>query len=92
MDQSNVIGVKELLEALEGLKVLAKAGKAVLADGKISVSDLPVLMSLLSDKDVLLAAAAGLSEVPAEVKNLSPDEIAQVGMAILAAYKEVKAA
>lgn len=85
-------GIKELLEAVLGLKVLAKAGKAILSDGKVSIADLPVLVSLVSNQAVLVDAASGLSDVPAEVKDLDLDEIKLLVGELLKAFEEVKAA
>jgi len=76
-------GIQEILELIEGLKTLASDAKAILADGKINLADLPVAMALLSQLGVLGAAVKGLDQVPAELKDLDAAELEQIGAKIL---------
>ncbi len=50
-------------------------GKAALADGKITVMDLPRFLNLIPD---LLAALGSLALVPGEVKALTPEQDAAI--------------
>jgi hypothetical protein len=85
---SEAKGIKESMELLEGVKVLVVEVKKVMADGKVSLADLPVLMSLLQKFSVLSAAAEGAGEITKEVKDLSAEE----AQTLLAKVLEVTAA
>lgn len=85
---AEVVGIKEIVELLEGVKLLGINGKKVMADGKVDFSDFPVVLELLKQYATLVEAVKGLDQVPAEVKDLSADE-AQV---ILAKVVEIVAA
>lgn len=84
-------GVKELLEAIAGLKQVALAGKVVLADGKLSFNDLPAVVALLSNAE-LLAAVDGINQIPSEIKDLDLDEAMQIIGKLVEALKAFKAA
>lgn len=84
-------GIKQCLELLEGIKVLAVDVKKVLADGKVDLKDLPVLMELLTQFSVLTAAVDGIDQIPAESKDLSSEEIAVLVDKVLEIVKIVKA-
>lgn len=86
------VGIKEIMELLEGLKLLAVSGKQVLADGKVSVADLPVVMSLLTSVGVLAAAVQGAGEIKAEAKDLSAEELQQLAAKVLDIVNAVRAA
>jgi hypothetical protein len=90
--QQPSVGIKESLELLEGLKLLAVEAKKVLADGKLSAADLPVILDLINNVSVLVAAVQGLGEIKAEVKDLSAEEIQQLGAKVLEIVAAVKAA
>lgn len=77
------VGIKESLELLEGVRLLAVDSKMVLADGKIDLKDLPVAMALLGQLGKLNAALQGITDIPKEVKDLSPEEIQQLAAAAL---------
>lgn len=82
------VGIKEISEVLEGVKVLGVAGKKILADGKISVADLPEAMALVSKAQMIVAAVEGIEGVLPEAKDLDSEEAA----AIVAKVYEVIAA
>lgn len=82
--------IKESMELLEGIKVLAMDARAVMADGKIDIKDLGVAMGLVAQFGTLNRAVSGVSDVPAELKDLSADEINQLAakaLEIVAAFK-----
>lgn len=85
-------GIKETLELLEGVKVLIVESKKVLADGKVSLADLPAVLSLLQKFSVLNAAVQGAGEIVGEVKDLSGDEANQVIAKVLELAAAAKAA
>lgn len=83
-------GIKESLELLEGVRLLAVDAKMVLADGKIDFKDIPVVWGLIGQMSKLNAAASGISEIPAELKDLSAAEINQLASAALAIVTSFK--
>lgn len=83
-------GTKELLELIAALKEVAKLGKLALKDGKIDLNDLGLLSQLLVKQQVLIDGLQGVSDVGAEVKDLSLDEAMQLIQALVDAAKEVK--
>lgn len=70
--------IKETLELLDSLGMLAVAGKKIAADGKISVDDLTTLISLSAKLDDLVKGFSGLKEVVEEVKDLDESEVVQI--------------
>lgn len=84
--------IKELLELLEGVKLLGVAGKKVFADGKIDMADLPLALGLLQKLSVLSAAVQGADQLVAEVKDLSADEANQLVLKVLELAAAIKAA
>lgn len=86
------VGIKESLELLEGLKDLVLAGKKVIADGKVSVSDLNVVVDLFHELNVLVDAVKGVSQIPAEVKDLDSEELGVLGAKVLEIVNAVRVA
>lgn len=70
------VGIKETLEVLDALKLLALEASKVLEDGKVSLKDLPVMFDLLHKVGSFKAAADGAELVMKEVKDLSQEEAA----------------
>lgn len=85
-------GIKEIQELLLGLKDVAVAVKQVMKDGKVDMGDIPILLGLLTKVSDLTNAVAGINQIPAEVKDLTGDEINTLVQQVLAAVAEVKAA
>ena len=87
------VGINETLEVLEGIKQLAVFATSVLKDGKVNLSDLPLLVGLAQKFDVFKDAVTGADKVLAEAKDLDTTEatiiIAKV-FEILAAIKAAK--
>lgn len=80
----------EILEAIAAIVVVAKCGKSVLADGKVSVADLPALIALVQKQSVLVEGAKGLDHI--NLKEISADQVVEIVVALVAAVKEVQAA
>jgi len=85
------IGLKETLELLDGVKLLAVAGKKVGKDG-IDLSDLQHLVGLAKDFAVLAAAVEGADGALAELKALDEAETIQLIAAVFGLVKAVKEA
>jgi hypothetical protein len=85
-------GIKESLELLEGVKLIAVAAKRVGADGKVGMDDLKELINLAQNVGVLAAAAQGVGEVKSEVKDLSAEELQALGAKVLEIVNAVRAA
>lgn len=84
--------IKETLELLESLEVLAVAGAKIAKDGKLSPSDLTVIYDLLMKSSKLSDGFKGLKQLPNEVKGLDAQEIEQIiskTFVIINAVKEV---
>lgn len=86
------VGIKESLELLEGVKVLAVDTKAVLADGKVNMADLPILFNVLSQLATLNAAVQGVDQVLPELKDLTSEEVNQLAAKVLEIVAVIKAA
>jgi hypothetical protein len=85
-------GIKESLELLEGVKLLALDAKAVLKDGKINLADLPILLAAISQFGALTAAIQGVNLILPEVKDLDQDEVNQLAGKVLEIVAVIKAA
>lgn len=72
-------GIKESLELLEGLKVLAVDAKKITADGKVDMADIPAALDILKNFGTLNDAVQGVDQIPAEFSDLSEDEIKELG-------------
>ncbi len=83
--------VKEILEVLEAVKLVAIPVKAALKDG-IDVSDLPKLLEIIEKYKVIIAAVDNISEVVEEVKDIDTTEAAIIVAKVIEIIKELKAA
>jgi len=70
--------IKETLELLDGLKVIAVTGADIFADGKINLADLPKLKNLATNFSTLKEAIAGIEDVDDEFKDLDVTEITSI--------------
>lgn len=85
-------GIKETMELLEGIKVLSVSGKQVFADGKVSLADLPVAMTLLTQFATLSNAVKDVNQIPAEAKDLTAEEANMLIAKVLEIVNVIKAA
>lgn len=69
------MGIKELKEVVDLLAALMKMVDAAMADGKVDMSDLSLLMSLVP---VVGPAIQGIGMVDDELKDMSEEEIAEM--------------
>lgn len=84
--------IKEISEVLDGLKIIGVAGAKVLADGKLSVTDVPALIELAKNHGILVEAVKGADQVVPEAKDLDMSELAVIGAKALEIVKAVKSA
>lgn len=89
---SAAVGVKESMELLEGVKILGVSGKKILADGKVSVADLPEVMALATKAQAIVDAVQGIEGVLPEVKDLSQEEAQAIVAKVFEVISAIKAA
>lgn len=70
--------IKETLELMESLEILAVAGAKIAKDGKLSPSDLTVVYDLLMKSSKLSDGFKGIKQLPVEMKDLDASEIEQI--------------
>lgn len=93
METENVkTDLKETLEMIEGIKLLAVAGFKIAEDGKISLSDLAHLSELVKNSDKLMAAVKGSKLISKELKDLDDSEIVELGLQMHSLLKAIRAA
>jgi hypothetical protein len=63
--------IKESKEVIQSLLKLAETLEAVMADGKVSITDIPKIVPLFVS---LKSALEGAKLVPSELKDLTEDE------------------
>lgn len=83
--------IAETLELLQGLEIAAKAIAKISKDRKINAEDLPVLVELASEFEVLVKAFSNLEEVPEELKDLDEQEVIAIITKVYSIGKSVKA-
>lgn len=81
--KGNEVNVKEALELLKGLEVIAGIAGHIAADGKVNLMDVPKLMPLVAQFDLLTEAFSGLDGLKEEIKDIDQAELVQI---IAAAY------
>lgn len=67
-------GIKEIKELLAAVEVVGTAVKKISKDGKVDLTDAVYLVELGTKLNVLVAAAEGIKEIPAEAKDIQADE------------------
>lgn len=92
MGQEEKKTVKETVEFINGATEVAVAGKLIMADGKVNISDTKHVIELAKKHEVLAEAVKGANEIPAEIKDISLEELQQIGAACVQAYARYKAA
>jgi len=86
-----MVGVKESKELLEGILVLGVSAKKIAKDG-VSLADLPEALELLKKVDVLVEAVKGVDAIGEEVKDLSQEELIELGLKVFSVVKAIKEA
>lgn len=83
--------LKEVLELLKGVSLITCSVKKVVKDG-IDVADLSVLLDLVKEHELLIAAFKDVKEVDEEVKDLDQAEIVELINAVFKMAKDIKEA
>jgi hypothetical protein len=81
--------IKESLELVKSIEILGVATKKMLADGKINFSDAPIALELIKEIEPVIEGFKGIEGIGEEVKDLSQEELIQLGLAVFNAYKIV---
>ena len=84
-------GIKEIKELHNAVKLLAVSAKQILSDGKINISDLPVLLDLIKNVNVLVEGIKGVDKIPAEAKDLDAAEMAELAGLVIDLVNAIKA-
>jgi len=71
-------GIKELMEVLAAVEILAVCVKKVMKDGKVDLSDAAVLVELGAQFPAFAAAVDGLKDIPAEAKEIDAQEAIEI--------------
>lgn len=86
----NKVGIKESKEFIDALKLVAKTGKKINADGKVDLKDLPHVIELATNSSVLASGVEGAGQIPEEIKDLTTEEFAELGQYLVNAIIEVR--
>lgn len=73
-----VVGIKESKELLVGVSNVIEALAEIYEDKKINFDDVDSIIKLGMKMDEMIAAFTGLKEVPAELKDLSKEELVEL--------------
>jgi len=83
------VTIKESLEIIKGLDLLADTAVAVLADGAVNGSDLMIVVEKFKSLNVLVEAFEDSDKALAELKDLDQEELIQLGLAGYSLVKKV---
>lgn len=81
--------IKESLELVKSIEILGVSAKKMLADGKINFADAPIALELIKEIEPVIEGFKDLKEIKEEIKDLSQEELIQLGLAVFNAYKNV---
>lgn len=83
--------IKETLELLNAVEVLATAGAKIAKDKKVNAEDLPAAIELVKKLDVVLDGMRDLDKLDEEVKDLDEAELIAIVSKVIIIAKTVKA-
>ena len=83
--------IKESIELLNGIELIAVNGAKIAKDG-INISDLAYLVELAKNFEVLKNAYEGINLIDDEIKELDEKELVELGLKAFSIIKNVKAA
>lgn len=86
------VGIKNSLEVVKGLELLAEIAEGVFADGRLDGSDFLVVAAKLKELDIIVDAVQDADEIGKELKDLDEQELIQLGLAAYSLVKKVVAA
>lgn len=67
--------IKEIIELVDGLEVLAIFAAKVVADGKVNHKDLPIIIEFMNKIKSLFSAFDDVSEIVQEIEDIDRTEI-----------------
>ena len=67
--------IKEIIELVDGLEVIAIFGAKVVADGKVNHQDLPIIIEFMNKIKSLFSAFDDVSEIVKEIEDLDRAEM-----------------
>ena len=83
------LGLKETMEALDALELVAGTVVKALEDGKVTVADLVHLAALAKELDTLVAGVKDVDDALAELKDLDQTELLQVVVKVFGIVKSI---
>jgi hypothetical protein len=87
-------GIKEILEVLDGMAIIAKVAGKVLADSKVGLSDAKFALDLAREREKLMEAFKGIDGIRDEIRDLDTVESSEIAYKVynlIKAFKEGKA-
>lgn len=84
--------VKETLEVVKAIQLIGTDVKKALKDGKLNAEDLPLVLDLVKNSQILIDAVEGVNLIGEEVKELDQAELIELGSALFMAVKAIKEA
>ena len=84
--------IKEIKELVAGVEVMAVAAKEITKDGELSISDVEPAIEALKKYQVIVEAVKGADQIPAELKDLTLDEMQAIAQLVLDLVAKLKGA
>lgn len=84
------IGIKESLELLNGVEILAVASIEISKDG-FGADDIAKALELVKKSDAIIEAFKGIDQLDDEIKDLDQAELIQLGVASFSLVKKIAA-
>ena len=82
--------VKEIMELLKSIEILAVAGATIAKDGKLYTDDLKVIFDLLKHHKELQDGFKDLQDLSSELKDLDGSEIEKIVVEVFSTLNKVK--
>jgi len=82
--------IKNTLEILSAVEVLAIAGAKIAKDKKVGMDDLPAAIELAKKFDLVLEAIKDIDQIDEEVKDLDESELIALVSKVLMISKSIK--
>ncbi len=82
--------IKEIIELIDGLEVLAIFGAKVAADGKVNHKDLPIILEFTKKINSLLSAFNDVPEIIKEIEDIDRLEIVILIKKLLDVARSIK--
>lgn len=86
-----IVGIAHAEKVLAGLELVAVEVMESFSDGKINIADIPHLLSLVKNYQVLIDAFNSVKDVPAEIKAINVEDIQKLGADVIAMVGRIAA-